>query len=273
MNRTTWLGELAHELAAREIDPAQAAAILVEVEGYLIESASAPLDDFGPPASYADAVVAALQPGHLTDRPAGTVRLRAQGISAGFGSRRILRDIDVDLRAGEVTLVLGPNGCGKSTLLRVLAGLLPARSGSVEVDGAIGYAPQHAGLNDHLRPDEHFILFGAGRGLDRADAVRQGRMLADQLGWDAAGAAVAGDLSGGTRQKLNVVLAGLGDPEVLLLDEPYQGLDLDSSQRFWELLWTWRDQGRAALVVTHARDAISRADHVVELPVDACTAR
>jgi ABC-type multidrug transport system ATPase subunit len=62
-----------------------------------------------------------------------------------------------------------------------------------------------------------------------------------------------------------VILAALGEPDVLLLDEPYQGLDLDSVQRFWDLLWAWRDGGRCAVVVSHAHDAIERADAVVEL--------
>ena len=76
---------------------------------------------------------------------------------------------------------------------------------------------------------------------------------------------MAGELSGGTQQKLNVVLAALGEPDVLLLDEPYQGLDRDSMRRFWELLWDWRDAGRAVLVVSHALEAVERADVVVEL--------
>ncbi len=61
------------------------------------------------------------------------------------------------------------------------------------------------------------------------------------------------------------MLAALGEPDVLLLDEPYQGLDRDSVARFWELLWDWRDHGRCALVASHAHDAIDRADAVIEL--------
>ena len=160
---------------------------------------------------------------------------------------------------------MGANGAGKSTLLRILAGLDAPDGGTVEVDGRVGYAPQDGGLIDQLRPAEHFVLFGRGRGLSRERAIQDGRRLAEQLGWDALAAPVAGELSGGTRQKLNVVLAALGEPDVLLLDEPYQGLDLDSVQRFWELLWAWRDAGRCALVVSHAHDAIDRADAVVEL--------
>ena len=164
-------------------------------------------------------------------------------MSKRYGAHTVLADVDLELRDGEAVLLMGANGAGKSTLLRILAGLAAPDAGTVEVDGRLGYAPQDGGLIDQLRPAEHFVLFGRGRGLSRARAVQEGRRLAEQLGWDALAAPVAGELSGGTRQKLNVILAALGEPDVLLLDEPYQGLDLDSVQRFWELLWAWRDDG------------------------------
>ena len=161
---------------------------------------------------------------------------------------------------------MGANGAGKSTLLRILAGLADADRGERRdrrerrLRAAGRRADRPAPARRALRP-----VRPRARAVARAARSRTGRRLAEQLGWDALAAPVAGELSGGTRQKLNVVLAALGEPDVLLLDEPYQGLDLDSVQRFWELLWAWRDAGRCALVVSHAHDAIERADAVVEL--------
>ena len=264
MTRDTWLGELAHELAARGVERLDVAGVVVEAEAHLDETAAAPLDAFGSPAAYAALVVDALD-APVTTRPAGAVRVRARNLDKSYRGRRVLDSVDVELRDGEAVLLMGPNGSGKSTLLRILAGLLAPDRGEVMVDGRIGYAPQDGGLLDQLKPAEHFALFGRPRGLTREEAVQEGRRLAEQLGWDALRAPVAGALSGGTRQKLNVVLAALGEPDVLLLDEPYQGLDLDSVQRFWELLWDWRDGGRCAFVVSHAHDAIERADAVLEL--------
>ena len=263
MRRETWLQELAVELAARGVARGAAAEIVVEADGHLRETAAAPLEAFGSPATYATALVDALASTVL--RTAGATRVRARRVSKRYGPNHVLEDVDLELRGGEAALLMGANGAGKSTLLRILAGLAEPDAGTVEVDGQIGYAPQEGGLIDQLRPAEHFVLFGRGRGLSRAQAVQDGRRLAEQLGWDALRAPVAGELSGGTRQKLNVVLAALGDPDVLLLDEPYQGLDRDSVQRFWELLWAWRDEGGCALVVSHAHDAVDRADAVVEL--------
>jgi ABC-type multidrug transport system ATPase subunit len=81
-----------------------------------------------------------------------------------------------------------------------------------------------------------------------------------------------GELSGGTRQKLNVVLAAIGAPEVLLLDEPYQGFDGAAFLDFWEQVWHWRDEGRAVVVVTHRPEQLKRVDAVLDLgrqPVEA----
>jgi ABC-type multidrug transport system ATPase subunit len=264
MRRDTWLSELAHELAAREVASSDIAGIVVEASGHLDETAAAPLDAFGSPAAYATLVADALG----AERPpprAGEVRVAARGLCKRYRRRTVLDGFDLELRGGEAVLLMGRNGRGKSTLLRILAGLARPDGGSVQVSGSVGYAPQAGGLIDQLRPAEHFVLFGRPRGLTREAATQEGRRLAEQLGWDALAAPAAGELSGGTRQKLNVVLAALGEPDVLLLDEPYQGLDLESVQRFWDLLWLWRDAGRCALVATHAHDAIERADAVLEL--------
>lgn len=270
MTPETWIEELSHELTARGIGPADVAAVVVELHAHLAEAGTPPLVAFGPPAAYAAEVAASIQPqrsvfGSRRAHSGGAVRVRARGVVMSYGRRRVLRGVDLEARAGEVVLLIGPNGAGKSTLLRIVAGLTRPDSGRVSVAGTIGYAPQSGGLVDHLRPGEHFTLFGRARGLDRKQANRDGQRLAWQLGWDALAAPVAGELSGGTRQKLNLVLAGLGDPDVLLLDEPYQGFDLDSARRFWELVWAWRDAGRAIVVVSHAHDAVERVDTVVEL--------
>jgi ABC-type multidrug transport system ATPase subunit len=266
LTRRTWLDALAHELAARGVAAVEAAAIVVEAEAHLVEAPAAPLEAFGPPAVYADAVTAALGRTSTPARQrAGAVRVLARDVVKRFRGRTALAGVGLEVREGEALLLIGANGAGKSTLLRVLAGALRPDEGEVDVRGTIGYAPQHGGLFDHLLPAEHFVLFGRPRGLSRRTAVAEGRRLAEQLGWDPLAAPVVGSLSGGTRQKLTVVLAALGGPDVLLLDEPYQGLDRESVERFWELLWSWRDQGRAALVASHAHDAIERADGVVEL--------
>ena len=107
---------------------------------------------------------------------------------------------------------------------------------------------------------------GAGRGASRAQARSDGRAAAAALDWPGADSAgLSRHLSGGTRQKLNLVLAGLGEPDVLLLDEPYQGFDNGSYLDFWQQVWRWRTAGKAVVVVTHLLNELSRADTVLDL--------
>ncbi|MEU5085256.1 ABC transporter ATP-binding protein [Streptomyces sp. NPDC021356] len=193
------------------------------------------------------------------------VLLNAHAIVKSYGRRRVLDGVDLVVRAGEVAAIVGSNGAGKSTLLKICAGLLSPDKGRVTVAGKLGYCPQDAGVMDFLKPREHFTLFGAGRGMSRPDADRRGRELAARLDWSVARGTLAKDLSGGTRQKLNVVLSALADPEVLLLDEPYQGFDRGSYVDFWQNVWRWREEGKAVVVVTHMLNQLDQVDTVLDL--------
>jgi ABC-type multidrug transport system ATPase subunit len=164
-----------------------------------------------------------------------------------------------------VAAVVGANGSGKSTFLRICAGLLSPDKGTVRVYGSLGFCPQDGGTAEFLRPDEHFVLVGAGRGMTRQAALRSGHAHAGALDWNPVSQSTARHLSGGTRQKLNLVMARLGEPDVLLLDEPYQGFDRGSYVDFWHEVWRWRDAGKAIVVVTHLLNHLDRVDIVLDL--------
>jgi ABC-type multidrug transport system ATPase subunit len=268
MRDESWLAALDRELEVLGLPAEARAEIIVETEGFLADSMEPAIDQFGSPIRYAAELATALQ-GRCQQRlppEGGDPVVEAIGLSKSFRSRPVLSGVSVRVAAGEIVALVGSNGAGKSTLLRVIAGIERADSGHLRVRGPVGYVPQAGGLDLYLRPDEHFELFGAGSGLSRRAARHEGRRLAAELGWhDAGSAPVAGQLSGGTSQKLRVITAMLGEPAVLLLDEPYQGMDAESSHRFWELLWAWSDGGRAAIVSSHQAEALSRAHTIVEL--------
>jgi ABC-2 type transport system ATP-binding protein len=132
------------------------------------------------------------------------------------------------------------------------------------VTGRVGYCPQDAGLLELLSPDEHLVVFGQAGGLNRADALANGRALLSGLGFQD-GASQARHLSGGNRQKLNLALALLGRRDVLLLDEPYQGFDRGTYINFWDHVATWRYEGKAVVVVTHMLGELDRVDRVIDL--------
>jgi ABC-2 type transport system ATP-binding protein len=194
-----------------------------------------------------------------------TDALRASGIVKRYRRRTVLDHVDLHVQRGEAVALTGQNGSGKSTLLRICARVLAADEGQVQVSGRVGFCPQEPALFDLLTADEHLVLFGAAVGLDRRHAREEGHRRLDDLGFHAAPGTVVRDLSGGTRQKLNLALALLADPDVLLLDEPYQGFDHGTYVDFWDLVAAWRSADRAVLVVTHMLTELWRADRVITL--------
>ena len=192
-------------------------------------------------------------------------QLVVSGISKRFGPLTVLDDVDLVVHAGEVVALTGENGAGKSTLLRICAGLIRADAGTVEVGGRIGYCPQTPGVFELLTADDHLVMFGRGAGISRAESLRTGHAILEEFGYPLHERAVTRDLSGGTRQKLNLAIALLADPTVLLLDEPYQGFDRGTYLNFWDHCSVWRDAGKAVVVVTHMLAELERADRVVEL--------
>ena len=229
-----------------------------------------PGDLYGPAVLYAREVASALRD-YQADVPAPTaaapVVLRLRDVSARRGRHTVLSGINLTIHRGEVVAVVGANGAGKSTLLQLCAGLLRASGGSIERTPNFGYAPQLDSLAPLLTVDEHLRLFGAARGIRQGRSVSTGHRLLTRLGWTARGDQTAGTLSGGTQQKLNVALAQLAAPDLLLLDEPYQGLDALAYEDLWALISAWRASGAGVLLVTHLLRDVDLVDRVVELPV------
>ena len=192
-------------------------------------------------------------------------QLVASRIAKRFGHRIVLEDTDLTVHRGEVVALTGENGAGKTTLMRICAGLVRADAGTITVGGRIGYCPQIPGVFELLTADDHLIMFGRAAGIDRAESLRRGHQILGEFGYPVHDRAVTRDLSGGTRQKLNLALALLADPAILLLDEPYQGFDRGTYVNFWDHCQTWRAAGKAVVVVTHMLAELERADRVVEL--------
>jgi ABC-type multidrug transport system ATPase subunit len=186
--------------------------------------------------------------------------LRARGVTRRFGSQVALHPTDLDVRAGETLALIGPNGAGKSTLLAILAGALAPSAGRIEtVDGVrVGWVPQRAAFYDRLTPRENLELFGRLEG-----GVPHQHLLAR---FDLPADRPAHELSVGNRQRLNVALALLGDPRVLLLDEPTASLDPEQRTRLWEIVSALRDEGGAVAFVTQNLEELdAHADRVVAM--------
>jgi len=195
----------------------------------------------------------------------GITKAYSRGIWPRRRSLAVLRGADLAVRAGEVVGLVGENGSGKSTLMKILVGSLTADGGEVRVTGRVGYCPQEPVLYDRLTCDEHLELFGVAYGMVPTAIAASADALYDTLGFVNWRATRVEELSGGTRAKLNLALALLADPDILLLDEPYAGFDWDTYQRFWALTAERRAAGRSVLVISHFVTDRERFDRIIEL--------
>jgi ABC-type multidrug transport system ATPase subunit len=159
--------------------------------------------------------------------------VRADGISKRYGERDALRDVSFEAGDGERLAVIGPNGAGKTTLLQILAGALRPTSGSVHAE-RVGWVPQQPALYSKLSVAENLRLFAR---LEKvADVERAVAGMLEQTALGDRAHDEVGRLSGGNRQRVNIAIGLLGEPAVLLLDEPSAALDPRQRERLWEFI-------------------------------------
>lgn len=161
--------------------------------------------------------------------------------------------------------LVGENGSGKSVLMRIVAGSLKPDRGSVTVEGRLGYCPQVPMLYDKLTCDETFTLFGHAYSLPYGTVRERAEGLYQSLSFERFHSELVENLSGGTRQKLNLAIALLHDPTVLLLDEPYVGFDWETYQAFWSVATSLRDRGATILIISHFIQEQERFDQLLRL--------
>ena len=211
----------------------------------------------------------------MTAAATAALAVSARGMEKRFGALRALRGVDLEVPRGRTVALIGPNGAGKSTLLRILAGLMRPTAGELEIDGQprggsgsgrarIGYIGHTTFLYPELSARENLVF--AGRLYGVADpAARADQLLAEDGLTDYAFRR-AGTFSRGLSQRLAICRAIVHDPPLVLLDEPFTGLDRRSADRLALRLRKLRDDGRSALLVTHDLRQVSElADAVVVL--------
>jgi ABC-2 type transport system ATP-binding protein len=198
-----------------------------------------------------------------TDAPEA---LRADSVSKAYGDRRALQDVSFAAAAGELIAVIGPNGAGKTTLLQILAGALEPTTGSVSLDrGEVGWVPQQPAVYSKLSVRENLQLFARLERVPDVDGTVD-RML-DQAELRDRASDPVGTLSGGNQQRVNIAVGLLGDPSVLLLDEPSSALDPRQRERLWEFVaGLARDGATTVVYSTHnVAEAERYADRVLVL--------
>jgi D-xylose transport system ATP-binding protein len=216
--------------------------------------------------------------------------LALEGVSKSFGPVQALQDVDFEVRSGEVVALVGDNGAGKSTLIKAIAGINPPDSGRILFEGdpvditnpndavGLGIATvyQDLALCDNLDVVENLFLgretrasgpTGALRALDETNMEQRSHELLDQLAVTIVDMrAEAGTLSGGQRQQVAIARSLLGDPKVVLLDEPTAALGVRQTAQVLELIRRLRERGHGVLVISHNLvDVFEVADRIFVL--------
>lgn len=193
-------------------------------------------------------------------------------LSKSFGSVHAVSDLSLDICAGEIFGFLGPNGAGKTTTISMICGLLEPDAGTIRMNGAavdrarIGVCPQSLVLWGQLTCLEQLEFIGEMYGVPRAEARRRGAALLEALGLAEQRSRLASDLSGGMQRRLNLALALVHEPDLLMLDEPEAGLDPQSRVLVREYIRAWAQSSRAAearrdrtvIFTTHNMDEAER---------------
>lgn len=204
-----------------------------------------------------------------------TPAIRVSGLSKSFGGKRVVDNFALDVPRGMIFGFLGPNGSGKTTTIRMLCGLLTPDSGegsclgydirrdAVEIKRRVGYMTQHFGLYEDMTVRENLEFIG--RLYDVRPLAERTMQIISEFGFTERVDQLAGELSGGWKQRLALAACVLHKPELLLLDEPTAGVDPNARREFWDMINTLAAQNVTVLVSTHYMDEAVRCNRIAYL--------
>lgn len=186
---------------------------------------------------------------------------------------RALDDISVTLPAGSITGIIGPSGAGKTTLIRTIVGRQRIRSGTLNVlgvpagskvlRGRVSYMTQEQSVYHDLSVEENIRYFGAMLGLQGKELGRATAQVLELVDLVEKRGLLVSDISGGQKQRVSLAIALLGEPELLVLDEPTVGLDPVLREDLWKLFRQLRDGGKAIIISSHVMDEAERCDDLL----------
>jgi ABC-2 type transport system ATP-binding protein len=183
-------------------------------------------------------------------RPTTVAAIEVAALDKSFGDRRALAGVGFAVATGELLAVIGPNGAGKTTLLSIIAGSLGQDGGTVTIaEGRVGFVPQQPAFYRKLTVEENLELFARLEDVPDVDAAVEEMLSQTALGERRGD--LAGTLSGGNQQRVNIAIGLLARPAVMLLDEPSTGLDARQRARLWEFVLGLAADGTTVIFTTH----------------------
>ncbi|GBO52317.1 ABC transporter, ATP-binding protein [Pseudanabaena sp. lw0831] len=193
--------------------------------------------------------------------------LEVRKICKSYGKKQVLQDLSFAIQPGEVYGLLGPNGAGKTTTISILCGLIHADRGNVTMNGQnassstrslIGVAPQENIFYKSLTCEENLRFFGQLYGLSNEVCRKQAQYCLELVGLSDRAKSIADSLSGGMQRRLSMAIALVHQPQLVVLDEPTTGLDIEARYEVWELIRKLRSQDTAILLTTHMLEEAER---------------
>ncbi len=193
--------------------------------------------------------------------------LRCSGLTKRFNGKAAVDNLDLEVPAGQVFGLLGPNGSGKTTTIRMVLGIYARDGGEVETLGSadplgvrdrLGYLPEDRGLYPKMKVAEQLTFLGAIRGLSQREAKQRADAWLERLGLGDRAKSDTNELSKGMQQKIQFAASVLHDPELLVLDEPFTGLDPINTRLLKDLIIEQRDKGTTVVLSTHRMDQVEQ---------------
>jgi len=199
----------------------------------------------------------------MTEQPA----LRCSGLTKSFGDKVAVDHLDLEVTGRQIFGLLGPNGSGKTTTIRMALGIYARDGGDVEALGSsdpltvrdrLGYLPEERGLYAKMKVGEQLAFLGSIRGLPIRESKRRAEQWLTRLGLADRSSAETNELSKGMQQKVQFAAAVMHEPELVVLDEPFTGLDPINTRLLKELILEQRDRGAAVVLSTHRMDQVQQ---------------
>lgn len=187
--------------------------------------------------------------------------------SLTLGSKEIVHKLNFEVKPGEVFAFLGANGSGKTSTIRSLIGLYEATSGELHINGrtysakdamSVGYLPEERGLYTRVSAIDNLTYFGEMKGMSRAEARKVGMEFLKEVGLEDKATLKLKKLSGGQQQKVQLGVAVMGNPSLLILDEPTKGLDPVNRKLLLDIVEHHKQEGAAVIYITHLMEEVER---------------
>lgn len=201
----------------------------------------------------------------------------ASGLNKSFEGHSAVSDLSFAVSPGEIFGLVGPDGCGKTTIMRMLAGVMQPDKGAITIDAVdviakpdiakehLSYMPQRFGLYEDMTVDENIRFYADLFSIPRATRKERAKRLLEASGMTAFRGRLAGQLSGGMKQKLGLTCSLIHTPKILLLDEPTTGVDPVSRRDFWRILYELRESGVTIVISTAYLDEAERCHRLALL--------